>query len=262
MSFFIQFAWLRDNWQVPAIILGYGVLFLFFPISPHKQLFRELEERLELLENPTEERRAEKLFKLHQLELKRYYDQTLFQSQWIFIVGVFCLLIGFATIGVTYYLVINEHFAASTKRILGVLGGVASLLSNFVAVVYVKMYTEAIKSLTTFHNRLVETHHMHYGALLAAKIKNDDLLDKTLSHMAMGTVRERKDRADELTESAISGKDGKAEKKANHNGGDDYTDEDAVDLNRKKPARWRWWDLLPDFKRPERLKDRSPNGGE
>jgi len=108
-------------------------------------------------------------------------------------VGVLCLVLGFVIIAITYYLVINGQFGVSTKTIIGVLGGVAGLLSNFVAVMYVKMYTEAIKSLIAFHNRLVETHHMHYGAFLAAKIKSHILLDKTFSHMAIGTVWKPKD---------------------------------------------------------------------
>jgi hypothetical protein len=42
---------------------------------------------------------------------------------------------------------------------------------------------------TDFHNRLVKTHHIHYGAYLAARITDDpNLMNETFSKMALGTV--------------------------------------------------------------------------
>ena len=61
------------------------------------------------------QQRAEKLFKLHQLELKKYYDQTLKHSIRIFAVGIVCLLLGFVIIGVTIYLFIFSQLLLGSR---------------------------------------------------------------------------------------------------------------------------------------------------
>ena len=80
---------------------------------------------------------------------------------------------------------------------VAILGAVATLLGNFVGAIYVKMYAESTKSLTAFHNRLVGTHHMHYGAYLATRIVDEpELLNETWSKMAIGTVPKGPDAAE------------------------------------------------------------------
>ena len=82
------------------------------------------------------------------------------------------------------------------------------MLTNFVGAIYMKMYGESSKSLTSFHNRLVATHHMHYGALLAAKIKDDPkLLNDTWSKMAIGTVSKGSDVVSKSDEEKKNGKE-------------------------------------------------------
>jgi hypothetical protein len=159
--------------------------------DPRKEDIQELQQRIELLEDMPEWQRAERLFKLHQIELKRYYDQALSQSKWIFYVGLACLLLGFLIIWGAYEIVVGKEVLVkeNQKIVIAVVGAIGGLLSSYIASIYMKMYTESLRSLTDFHNRLVKTHHMHYGAYLAARIMDDhDLMNETFSKMAIGTV--------------------------------------------------------------------------
>jgi hypothetical protein len=172
--------------------LAYGFLFLLFSfLHPARELeieIRDIENELDLLSiaDTSIEQRAEKLFKLHQFELKKYYDQTLRHSAWIFVVGLVCIVLGFTIIGITLYLVVSNFPVKelSEKIVLASLGAIGGVLSNFIAVIYLKMYSETIKSLTEFHNRLVLTHHLHFGNFLTAKIADQTLREKTLAEIA------------------------------------------------------------------------------
>jgi hypothetical protein len=131
--------------------------------------------------------------------LKRYYDQTLTQSSKIFYVGVFSILSGIILIFIFSYWV---TLVDNDQIILGFLGAIGSILSNYIAVIYGRMYKDTIESLNQFHNRLVTTHHLHYGALLSSQIKDNNLIDQTLSQMAINTstlehLKESKDKSSE-----------------------------------------------------------------
>lgn len=176
----------------------YGFLFLSSPIifSPREIEIeiRDIENELDLLSISEDsiEQRAEKQFKLHQIELKKYYDQTLRHSSWIFFVGIFCLLIGFTIIGITLYLVFSSSstIEISEKIILASLGSIGAILSNFIGIIYIKMYSETIKSLTEFHSKLVLTHHLHFGNFLIGKITDQTLREKTLAEIASNIAKQ------------------------------------------------------------------------
>jgi len=147
---------------------------------------RDIDEQIELIRCTEEnhEIRAERRFRHHEYELKRYYDQTLNQSSKIFYVGIFSIISGLILIFLFSYWV---TIASSDKIILGALGAIGSILSNYIAVIYGKMYKDTIESLNKFHNRLVTTHHLHYGALLSSQIRDNNLIDQTLSQMAINS---------------------------------------------------------------------------
>jgi hypothetical protein len=182
------------------IALVYGFTFLLTPFAIPTILDTEaqdLENELDLLaiaETPTDtsrEQRAEKLFKLHQFELKRYYDQTLRHSAWIFLVGISSIAVGFAIIGSTIYLVAVglTGKGLSEQIVIAAIGAVGGVLSNFIAVIYLRMHSETIKSLAEFHNRLVVTHHLHFANFLTSKIQDQPLREKTLGEMASSLAK-------------------------------------------------------------------------
>lgn len=131
------------------------------------------------------EQRAEKVLKLNNLQLQRYYDLNLNQNIWVFGLGIFCILLGIAIIGVTLYLVLKVANGLDAKIITGVVGSIGSLLSSYVAAIYLKMHAGATSHLGEFHSRLVETHQYLLGNLLASRIEDDHKRWETLSQLAI-----------------------------------------------------------------------------
>ncbi len=170
-----------------GVLIAVGFWASSFAFTPYEfELeIRQTEDELDLVDTPAskEEQAAQKLFKLHQLELNKYYDQTLKQSRWIFFAGLFCLFLGFGVIGITLWIVKDAN--NKNVQLAAILGGIAGILSNFIGAVYLKMHSETIKSLTEFHNRLVNTHYLHFGNFLLAKIETDKLREESLARMAV-----------------------------------------------------------------------------
>ncbi|MGE6552456.1 hypothetical protein ACQKFK_26795 [Bacillus mycoides] len=65
------------------------------------------------------------------------------------------------------------------------MGAVGALLSNFIAVIYLKMHTETVKALTEFHNRFVNTHHFYFSNFLLSKIQNEDKREDALVELSL-----------------------------------------------------------------------------
>ena len=167
-------------------ILLFLISFSIYDTTNLESEIRDIEEQMELIRCSKEnhEIRAERRFRHHEYELKRYYDLTLNQSSKIFLVGLISIAAGISFIAFfSYWVTITNN----DKIILGSLGAIGSILSNYVAVIYGRMYKDTINSLNQFHNRLVTTHHLHYGALLSSQIQDKKLIDQTLSQMAINT---------------------------------------------------------------------------
>lgn len=174
------------------IFIIYGIILLTFPLikplSEQTIELQEVENELDLLSisHSSLEERSEKLFKHHHVELKKYYDENLKQSAWIFIIGIACIVIGFAIIGITlYFLIANLSNELENKIIVASLGAVGALLSNFIAVIYLKMHAETVKALTEFHNRFVNTHHFYFSNFLLSKIQNEEKREDALVELAL-----------------------------------------------------------------------------
>lgn len=174
------------------ILLLYPVMVLIDRSTQFDDQIADIKTEMDLLRIGTDslELRAEKQFTAHQVELKRYYDQSLNQSKWIFWVGILCLVAGMIIIVITLLFVFQSSHS-NNNIIIAITGGVTSILTNFVAVIFLKMYSETVKSLNIFHERLVTTHHLHFGNFLTSKIFNDESLrEKTWSELALSLTKE------------------------------------------------------------------------
>lgn len=131
------------------------------------------------------EKTAANLFFKHQAELKQYYDQTLRQNRQAFVLGVFCVLLGLGSIvGVVAILMADSDTPTAAKITAGALGGVAALLTGFVARVYLRVYEGSALALGDFHRRLVSTNHFHFANLLVSSVKPDDKRTTSLAELA------------------------------------------------------------------------------
>jgi len=167
-----------------AAILAF-IFFITKSSNFNKVVIQDARNELALLSTDIEssESRAELLFKNHEFELKKYYDQTLAQAGWIFKTGIACIFLGFVIIGVTFQLIGSGE--DSEKIITAVVGSIGVISTNFIGVIYIKMYSESMKALTGFHNRLVSTHHLHYANFMGSKIKDEKLREKTISEISI-----------------------------------------------------------------------------
>jgi hypothetical protein len=118
------------------------------------------------------------LFLKHQSDLKRYYDQALQHSSLVFFLGIFCVLAGLGTIGVAFFLVRESGDEMTEQIVTGALGAVGAILSGFVAKVYLGIHRGAIESLNDFHDKLVQTHHLHFAGVLAARVADGTTKDQ------------------------------------------------------------------------------------
>lgn len=133
------------------------------------------------------QRASLKLFQTHSARVRRYYDQTLQQARVIFWAGLLCLVLGFSAIGAALALIAAGEEVLpqlSDKVVVAALGAVGGVLANFIGVVYIRMHSATIRSLSEFHNRLVATNYLHFGNFLVTKIADPDTQDRALAGIA------------------------------------------------------------------------------
>ncbi|MBY9079532.1 TRADD-N-associated membrane domain-containing protein [Paenibacillus sp. CGMCC 1.18879] len=191
--------------DVIPIDIAIGIYILLFPIliflnsstQVNNRIF-EVKSEMDLLNIGTEalEKRAEKQLRVHQGEVKRYYDQSLSHSKWIFVAGLVSLLAGMIIVIVTITLIVNSS-ERDNNLIIALTGGTTGILTNFVGVVFLKMYSETVRSLNIFHNRLVTTHHLHFSNFLISKIYDRDLREQTWAKLALSLTEINIDKGSE-----------------------------------------------------------------
>ena len=169
----------------------------FAALSEWRQIERNVEDlkfEIDLLRFPVtpRETRAEKTLLQHSKHLLRYYNQNLSENKTVLWVGVGCIILGIVILGITIYLIgfkLGTETKIESKIIIGFLGTVGSLLTNYVAAIYLKMHAAASTNLGKFHSRLVETHQMFFSNLIASRIGNDKVYWDTLSKVAVNLSR-------------------------------------------------------------------------
>lgn len=135
------------------------------------------------------ETRAENVLRLNEVHLRRYYDSALRQNGWTFPLGILCIVFG-AGISIFAIWLVGWHGQQSgaqigEKIVTATLGAVGTLLTNYIAVIFLKMHTAASTNMATFHSRLVDTNQMLFGNLVASKIGTQNLREETLSKIAI-----------------------------------------------------------------------------
>jgi hypothetical protein len=148
---------------------------------------REAEAGLELGELlDVDQKRAHKLFQLNSAEVRRYYDQALRQRRYVFYLGVLCILGGFASVFIAFYLITRTPAPELPEKIvIAILGTVSGVLANFVALIFLNMFSTIVKSMVDFHQRLVATHHVVFSNVLIARIEDKKLREHTLAEVAL-----------------------------------------------------------------------------
>ncbi len=174
------------------LILIIGIFYLVIAIIfPLVDLGKSIELEIDALQSEISlksvgvdaiQERAERLFKAHEIDLKKYYNLALKQNNSIFIVGLVCIMIGFVFIGFTIYIIFwsAKILPFHLQILIGILGALSGILTNFIAIVYLKMFSETLGSFTTFHNKLVATNHLHFTNFLVSKIEDINMRNETI----------------------------------------------------------------------------------
>ena len=173
---------------IAYLILPVGMLpILRGRIRDIEQELREIEFEIDLqqFERTQIETKAEKTLRLNDAQLQRYYSLNLSQNTWVFVVGIGCMLLGITLVGATLYLVINYAENLDSKIITAVLGGVGTILTSYVAAIFLKMHASATQHLGGFHSRLVDTHQILLASVVASRISDEILREKTLSELSL-----------------------------------------------------------------------------
>lgn len=184
------------SFQIVAIVYSFIFIAFGFYLKPSKDsLLRvlQIDNEIDLLNTSVEsiEKKAEKLFRNHQFELKSYYDQTLTHSSQIFYIGIASIIVGFIIIGITiyYFITSGSSIDLNDKIVIASLSAVGNILTGYIGAIYLKMFSEISKSLNEFHSKLVLTHNLHFTNYLAAKIKEDDIRNETIKNMINEIVK-------------------------------------------------------------------------
>src|SRR5262245_50912439 len=107
---------------------------------------KEIEDEIDLLQmkSASLEQKAHKLLRIQQGQLSRYLEVILQQSRGIFVVGVAAMLVGVGVVGFTIWETRNMGPEADTiqKAIVAAVGAVGAILVNYVAAIYLKMFSD------------------------------------------------------------------------------------------------------------------------
>lgn len=188
------FVWTSEiNSRIAPLIIAYIIIPIgMLPIMRGRirdidQEIRELEFEIDLrqFERSQIETKAEKTLRLNDAQLQRYYSLNLSQNTWVFVVGIGCMLLGLTLVVITLYLVINHAENLDSKIIIATLGGVGTFLTSYVAAIFLKMHASATQHLGGFHSRLVDTHQILLASVVASRISDEALREKTLSELSL-----------------------------------------------------------------------------
>ena len=192
-----------NNW--PAVwFFVLGILSLsFIPLLGSRQTSVkeqmqsvEFEDDLFRFAPPARENRAEKLLRIQEFQVRRYYDLNLSQNTWAFGFGVLCILIGAGIVIFTLYIL---RVATEQSLIVGVIGAIGAILSNFIAVIFLRMYSAVNDNLKSFHTQLAATYELFISYLLLSRIEKDPKREDALATLALA-IRGTKEAAKNLVE--------------------------------------------------------------
>jgi hypothetical protein len=186
-------------WHILTAALG--LIFLFVIIAyftEYQTPYWELREKIADLQNDidllevddvSETQSSYKLFKIQETDVKRYYNQALSHARFIFWIGLAIVIFGLTIIVFTGIQVAYRPHDSLEKIALASVGGVTGLLVNFVGLVFIRMFGATITSLRDFHGRLIATHHLLFGNIIAARISNKHLRDEAWALMAVAIAK-------------------------------------------------------------------------
>lgn len=151
-------------------------------------------EEKEFLEIDPEKRvlRAEKMFRMNQKELMRYYDMNLAQTKFLSGLGIMMIIFGILIVVASIYM----YTSFNSDKILLLAGSLSGIVVDFIGAIFIKMYTKNIEASVKFHAKFAESNNLLLANSIANKIDDDKLREDTLSEISKNIIFAKKSTMD------------------------------------------------------------------
>ena len=130
------------------------------------------------------ELRAEKMFRMNQKELMRYYDMNLTQTKFLSALGIMMVIFGMLIVAASLYM----YMSLNADKVLLCICSLSGVIADFVGAVFIKMYTKNIEAAVKFHAKFAESNNLLLANLIANKIENEKLRETTLSEISKNII--------------------------------------------------------------------------
>lgn len=128
--------------------------------------------------------RAEKMFRMNQKELMRYYDMNLSQTKFLSGLGILMIVFGILIVISSLYM----YTFLETDKILLIIGSLSGIIVDFIGAIFIKMYTKNVEAAVKFHAKFAESNNLLLANSIANKIEDDKTREETLSEISKNIV--------------------------------------------------------------------------
>ena len=128
--------------------------------------------------------RAEKMFRMNQKELMRYYDMNLGQTKFLSGLGILMIVFGIMIVISSLYV----YTFLESDKILLIVGSLSGIIVDFIGAIFIKMYTKNIEAAVKFHAKFAESNNLLLANSIANKIEDDRIREEILSEISKNIV--------------------------------------------------------------------------
>ena len=128
--------------------------------------------------------RAEKMFRMNQKELMRYYDMNLSQTKFLSGLGILMIVFGILIVISSLYM----YTFLETDKVLLIVGSLSGIIVDFIGAIFIKMYTKNIEATVKFHAKFAESNNLLLANSIANKIEDDKTREETLSEISKNII--------------------------------------------------------------------------
>ena len=136
--------------------------------------------------------RAEKMFRMNQKELMRYYDMNLAQTKFLSGLGIMMIIFGILIVVGSLYM----YTTFDSDKVLLLVGSLNGIVVDFIGAIFIKMYTKNIEAAVKFHAKFAESNNLLLANSIANKIDYDKLREDTLSEISKNIILTKKSSMD------------------------------------------------------------------
>lgn len=133
--------------------------------------------------------RAEKMFRMNQKELMRYYDMNLAQTKFLSLLGILMITFGVLTVAASLCI----YIAIDADKTLLFVGSISGIIVDFIGAIFIKMYTKNIEAAVKFHAKFADSNNLLLANSIANKIENEQIRETTLSENSKNIVFYKQD---------------------------------------------------------------------